>query len=108
MPSTAKPEITIDEISSEDGNEIFREEGEDVELTCIVHAYPDAKLQWEKNDTVLITSNSENTEVNEFRTSFTLKLPSVSETGFYTCSGVNSQGSSSATVKVNVAGKKFE
>ena len=96
----AKPDISIEE-----GTEVYFDAGSDVEFTCIVHAYPQAQLQWKKNDTVLVTSNANNTDINDFRMSFSLKLSSVTESGFYTCAGANSQGESEVTVIMNVSRK---
>lgn len=94
----SKPDISIEE-----GTEIFVTAGNDVTFTCIVHAYPQAMLQWEKNGTVILRADKSNTVVDGFRTTFPLKLGGVEKTGFYTCAGENDQGNSKKLVKMNVS-----
>jgi len=112
-PATAEVRLDVQHIPEVEAHQLFvhNREGEEVDITCTVHASPPATVTWMKGNAKLSSSGRWEGEEGETRAidvqrkgnRHTLILPPMGEegrSGEYQCLATNSLGSSSGTVEV--------
>ncbi|XP_069804833.1 neural cell adhesion molecule 1 isoform X2 [Dendropsophus ebraccatus] len=77
---------------------IYTWEGNPVNITCEVLAYPTAKVSWLRDGQLLPSSNSSNIKIynTQFASSLEINPDSESDFGNYNCTAVNSVGQESS------------
>ena len=88
------PEVEVEEYF------IHATENNNVELVCLVHAHPQAIVQWFKNDLEL---TDDGVSLERFGHKHTLTIPTLSSSdyGNYTCRAKNVHGESSKVLEVS-------
>jgi len=113
QPATAEVRLDVQHVPVVEAHQLFvhNREGEEVDITCTVHASPPASVTWMKGNAKLSSTGRWEGEEGETRAidvqrkgnRHTLILPPMGEegrSGEYQCLATNSLGSSSGTVEV--------
>lgn len=103
-PVTAEVKLEVHHVPHTEVEEslVHTAEGQEVKLTCTVHCSPKCEVEWQKDGTVLDTSNS-NYYASSQGPTFTLTVLNVGSESFgdYSCRASNQLGSSSSTARVS-------
>jgi len=93
-----KPEVETDQVF------VYNRDGDELDITCTVHASPPAKVEWFRNG-VLLTDEERVIKMERRGNRHTLLLPSLGATqdrsGTYKCKATNKLGETEAEVEVS-------